>query len=148
MAPRQSVVGVIVHKGDVLMLLRSADDRSFPGLWCFPGGKIDDGEDALTAICREVYEETGLQTKDTPWARVHWASLVQDVDAGTHVIDAFILVLTGAKLNHPTVQLSPEHTHYCWVSPTGALSTLPLGPATRTIMERARDVLALATEGG
>lgn len=139
--PRQSVVGVIAHKGEVLMLLRPPDDRSFPGLWCFPGGKVDEGEDPLTALRREVREETGLRPR-----LVLWDPLLYDLVAGggSHVIDASLLHWGTAR---PPIHLSSEHVDFTWVSPATALQDLPMGPATRTILEEAQRVLALAPEG-
>jgi ADP-ribose pyrophosphatase YjhB (NUDIX family) len=32
-----------------------------PGKWCLPGGHLDGGEDWITALRREVLEETGLR---------------------------------------------------------------------------------------
>ena len=53
--------------GRVLMIQRSLDQDDPPevrGTWEFPGGGIEDGEDALTAAWREFSEETGLPQPD------------------------------------------------------------------------------------
>ena len=46
--------------GRVLLTRRSALVRE-PGTWCLPGGHLDGGEDWVTALRREVLEETGLR---------------------------------------------------------------------------------------
>jgi 8-oxo-dGTP pyrophosphatase MutT (NUDIX family) len=51
----------------VLMLQRSLDPEDAPdvqGTWEFPGGGIEEGEDAQTAAYREFTEETGLPIPD------------------------------------------------------------------------------------
>lgn len=50
----------IVHNGRVLMHKRSETKEKFPGFWVGPGGKVDAGEDVLSAAIREVKEETGV----------------------------------------------------------------------------------------
>lgn len=51
----------VLREGDsILMLKRRPDDRWFPGSWCFPGGRVDAGEDLRAALRREIFEETGL----------------------------------------------------------------------------------------
>lgn len=45
---------------DLLLTERSHTMRSHPGQVSFPGGGIDEGEDATTAALREGWEETGL----------------------------------------------------------------------------------------
>ena len=53
-----TVDAVVVQSGHVLMVQRKALPGK--GLWALPGGHIDRGESALTAVMRELYEETGL----------------------------------------------------------------------------------------
>lgn len=48
-------------KGELLLLQRSGNDTFGASKWCLPGGKIDDGENALQAVLREVKEEIGIQ---------------------------------------------------------------------------------------
>lgn len=53
--------------GRILMIQRALDPEDPPdvqGTWEFPGGGIEDGEDALTAAWREFSEETGLPQPD------------------------------------------------------------------------------------
>lgn len=50
----------IIAEDFVLLQKRPDDSTNFPGYWTFPGGHIDEKEDALTAIIREVHEETGI----------------------------------------------------------------------------------------
>jgi dATP pyrophosphohydrolase len=43
-----------------LLLKRSEKDRLYPGIWQFVTGTMKDGESAVRAARRELYEETGL----------------------------------------------------------------------------------------
>ena len=44
----------------VILTVRREDMRTHAGQVAFPGGRIDEGEDALAAALREVHEELGL----------------------------------------------------------------------------------------
>ena len=48
----------------VILTLRHADMRTHAGQVAFPGGRIDDGEDARTAALREAHEELALDPAD------------------------------------------------------------------------------------
>ena len=55
------VVCVWVHNGKgKLLLTRRAAEKSFPHTWENPGGAAQAGESSLQAVCRELYEETGI----------------------------------------------------------------------------------------
>lgn len=49
---------------DVLLTVRTSTMRSHSGQISFPGGRIDDGEDAVTTALRELDEETGIPSHD------------------------------------------------------------------------------------
>ena len=58
----------ILYRPNVAAILTDAQDRIFiaervniPGAWQFPQGGIDDGEDAETAMFRELAEEIGVR---------------------------------------------------------------------------------------
>ena len=54
-------VGVIINaQHEVLIALRHQKQHQ-GGLWEFPGGKVEDSEDVLTALARELQEEVHLQ---------------------------------------------------------------------------------------
>ncbi len=62
--PHQQYRGVvfILHRPDNTFLLQLRDEHSpqFPHMWCFPGGRCNNGEDDLNTVIRETKEETGL----------------------------------------------------------------------------------------
>ena len=47
----------------IILTVRHADLRTHAGQVAFPGGRIDDGEDAGAAALREAWEELGLDPK-------------------------------------------------------------------------------------
>ena len=58
------VVCVWVYDGHGRILLtRRAPEKSFAGTWENSGGAAKAGEDSLTAIQRELYEETGIHSE-------------------------------------------------------------------------------------
>lgn len=58
------VVCVWVYDGrGNLLLTRRAPEKSFAGTWENSGGAAQAGEDSLTAIRRELWEETGIEAK-------------------------------------------------------------------------------------
>jgi 8-oxo-dGTP pyrophosphatase MutT (NUDIX family) len=52
---RASAGGIIVGKGEKLVVVEQHGNS-----WSFPKGGIEEGETALEAALREIYEETGL----------------------------------------------------------------------------------------
>ena len=60
---RSTVRVLLVDDADRVLLLHDSDAGLDPVVtwWMTPGGGIDEGEDDLTAVVRELAEETGLQ---------------------------------------------------------------------------------------
>lgn len=65
--PREASSVVVLRGGaqtlEVLLVQRTHDARFMPGVWVFPGGALDPGDDDLrAAAARELQEEAGLTT--------------------------------------------------------------------------------------
>jgi 8-oxo-dGTP diphosphatase len=56
-------VGVIYNSDKVLITKRTAKQH-LAGLWEFPGGKLKENEDVISALNRELYEELGIVVKN------------------------------------------------------------------------------------
>lgn len=57
--------GVVIHKGKVLISKR-LEHKPHGGLWEFPGGKLEFGEDARRCLKRELMEELGIEVSVRP----------------------------------------------------------------------------------
>ena len=53
-------VGVVLDKARRVLITRRASTRHQGGLWEFPGGKVEAGENLLLALARELREELGI----------------------------------------------------------------------------------------
>jgi 8-oxo-dGTP pyrophosphatase MutT (NUDIX family) len=51
--------------GKLLLTRRTPKMFSFPKAWVFPGGKVDENENQITTLLREVREETGIDIIET-----------------------------------------------------------------------------------
>lgn len=58
------VVCVWVYDGrGRILLTRRAPEKSYAGTWENSGGAVKAGEESLPAICRELFEETGIRAE-------------------------------------------------------------------------------------
>lgn len=55
---------LLLSKQGRALFLKRGPDGDNPGEWCFPGGRIDEGESAADAAVRETLEETGTFKAD------------------------------------------------------------------------------------
>ena len=53
--------GIVIESGRVLLSRRKSGTH-LEGLWEFPGGKVEAGEDPRAALARELEEELGIAT--------------------------------------------------------------------------------------
>jgi A/G-specific adenine glycosylase len=113
---RQIAVGV-VYRQEQILITRRARDGLLGGLWEFPGGKIETGEDPALACLREIKEEVNLEVAID-------AHLTQVKHAYTHfsvVMEVFRCRYVSGKVKLK----GPED--YRWVS----LEDLPRFPFPR-----------------
>jgi dATP pyrophosphohydrolase len=104
------------------LLLRRAQDNSYPGIWQPVAGKIKPGEKAWEAGLRELKEETGF----TP---LHFYALDHISTYYLHASDEVIEVPAFiAEVPHPSPDLSHEHDRFKWCDLEEALRTASWEP--------------------
>ena len=114
--PRIVVTAMIEHQGRFLIISRPSDKKNFPGMWAFPGGKVELGETLLDALRREVREETGLEIKNE-------SAFLNTFFDGNLVGAAFLVRAVNGNF-----KLTPEAIDYKWVSSTEELKGLKCIP--------------------
>lgn len=101
---------VIKNKeGKILILQRPEGDYSRSLGWDLPGGGLNNAENPIDGITREIKEETNLDVKD-----------VMPIDAKSFIEnDGCSSVMIGFKALATTniIKLSDEHIAYKWLSP-------------------------------
>jgi 8-oxo-dGTP diphosphatase len=109
---RVAVYGIIKNNlGQVLLVKRAGHDTR-PGLWEFPGGGLEFGEETESGLKRELQEETGLEVVVKGVHQVI-TTLTESDTTSKHTIR----LLYDCHLNGSTdeVTLSTEHDDYKWV---------------------------------
>jgi 8-oxo-dGTP pyrophosphatase MutT (NUDIX family) len=108
-----SIVVVENVDGLFLILKRTSKDRSYPGKWCFPGGRLDEREEPETAAMRELLEETGISQEsivDFSFSEIQSSDL--PARNRTYNIHIFRAVVSTTEIT-----LSDEHEDFVFVSP-------------------------------
>ncbi|MFZ2279645.1 MAG: (deoxy)nucleoside triphosphate pyrophosphohydrolase [Prosthecobacter sp.] len=118
--PPVPVVCAIIVRGEHIMLAQRPPDKKLGGLWEFPGGKVEPGESAETALHRELQEELGCTVRITQ----PLTPFVHAYDWGSIKLIPFICELTPESSEpHPH-----EHTALVWLERT-QLQSYNLAPA-------------------
>jgi ADP-ribose pyrophosphatase YjhB (NUDIX family) len=83
--PRVAVGAVVLRDGRILLIKRKYPPS--PNLWSIPGGHIEAGEPVLTALFRELEEETSLKaSKASLLAITEYIRLRKDYSVKYHYV--------------------------------------------------------------
>ena len=55
------VVGILMNPQNKVLIAKRPAHKPYPGLWEFPGGKIEPDESGEAALKRELQEELGIE---------------------------------------------------------------------------------------
>lgn len=118
--PRPAAIIVLKNKlGEVLLLRRTAQDRSFVG-WSFPGGKQEPNDANLLATALvELAQETGLVLTEATLMNRDTAT---DRQGRNYDVAVYQVELPDGEV-HPTITLSSEHEDFRWLKPQTVLDS-------------------------
>lgn len=119
-APLVEVVAAAIIREGAVLAARRSRPAELAGGWEFPGGKLEAGEDAPTALVRELREELGVS------ARV--GSALGEASDGR-----IRLVLHVAALDGGEPRAQDEHDELRWLSP-GQLDDVAWLPIDRALL--------------
>ncbi|MGK5110907.1 MULTISPECIES: (deoxy)nucleoside triphosphate pyrophosphohydrolase [unclassified Geodermatophilus] len=129
------VVGAAMVDGDrVLVAQRSGGP--YDGCWEFPGGKVEPGEDDLTALVREIGEELGVVV--APQAFL--GEVVLDGVVAGGLPGASTLRVWWARIVDGAELTALEHAELRWL-PADELDALDWIPADRPLLPAVRSLL-------
>lgn len=124
------VVTAVISREGKLLVGRRPEGQSLPGLWEFPGGKIEMGESPEEALKRELKEELGID-----------AEVGELILATTHNYGQTGIILLFFHVHFWKGELrSVHHTELKW-APPHELKHWPLPEANRKILDRLMSVL-------
>ena len=126
------VVGAVIRKGGKFLLLERLPSDFMGGLVELPSVTVDAGEDLLTALTREVQEETGLSVTSV---LAYLGSFDYTSSSSKKTRQFNFLVETGQG----KVKLEPtEHQAYHLVAVSDeAFNTLNISDATKAVIQTA-----------
>ena len=126
------VVGVALVADGRVLAARRATPPALAGLWEFPGGKVEPGEDPAVAAAREIGEELGCGIAVTGW-----------LDGETRISDDLTLRVASARLTDGD-PVPAEHDAVRWLRPgeldevAWVMADIPVLEPIRTLLEAGR----------
>jgi len=126
------VVGAVIYKNDKFLLLERVLSDFMGGFVEIPSGTVEAGEDLLTALAREVHEETGLLVTSV---LEYLGSFDYRSSSGKKTRHFNFIV----EVEDGVIKLSPtEHQAYYWVALSdAAFTTLKISDATKATLRAA-----------
>lgn len=85
-ARRIRVAAAVVRRGREVLLTQRPAGGPLGGLWEFPGGKIEPGEQPEQALAREIREELGVGARAAGAATVHTFTYPHGLEVELHFI--------------------------------------------------------------
>jgi len=120
--PHYIVAAAVFQQDDKVMIVQRPQSGLLGGMWEFPGGKQETGEDLKSCLRREICEELDVEIQVGEQFGVY-------NHAYTHfrvTLHAFLCTMNGSQ---PQLK---EHTDIHWVTPP-ELSQFPMGKIDRQI---------------
>ena len=128
------VLAAVIQQGDRLLLAQRPANKRHGGLWEFPGGKREPGEDDTLTITRELAEELDVRV------RAVGPALATHQDPGSRYLIVFVPVTIDGEPR------AVEHEALGWFSRAEALA-LPLAPSDAAFLAQSLSGLE-PTAGG
>ena len=127
---RPGAYGLLARDGRLLLTRQAAPEPEFQ----LPGGGIDEGESALRALHREVFEETGWTIGNSRWLGSYRRfAFMPDHGRFAEKLCHVWIARPIRRLSAPT---EPHHSAQ-WASPQAALDLLA-DPGARAFLARFR----------
>ena len=114
-------------KGEILLLL--ADITGFRDgvkpYWDLPGGRIEDGDDELGTLRKEIQEETGItELNNIEYMHSVISSHIIPIKDSDRMAGLLLRIWQVEIAEESEIKISDEHTSYEWVEPKEAAERL------------------------
>ena len=123
---------MFVAPGEEILLLKRGPGGDWPGAWCFPGGKVEEGESKEEAACRECTEELGFLPEGE---RFLWTRRISTNQAPEPAEAINPQPALGESVDYTTFiqhvdrkfepRLNGEHTAFAWIPAQTLLADNP-----------------------
>ena len=119
-----AVVGAVILREGRILGAKRKEGRTLGGLWEFPGGKVEEGEDPLDALTREIREELDAEVE----VLGEILTVVHEYDFARIELTTFQCELRGDRFTNK------EHEEIRWI-PVNELDTVEWTPADLPTIE-------------
>ncbi|WP_275298432.1 (deoxy)nucleoside triphosphate pyrophosphohydrolase [Clostridium sp. YIM B02555] len=119
------VVAAILTKEDRILIAKRKEDKSQGGLWEFPGGKVEPGEEPEESLVRELKEEMEIEVA----VKEHVADSIYDYGNIQVRLIAFKAEILSGDI------ILNDHSEYRWIL-ISEMDNFIFAPADIPIVEK------------